>query len=175
MPSTPNTDLSFYIHKLSNHTDRISHAIYDRRALSDCSLTSLFVLDFLYEHPDQPICQRDIEDEFFINRATASKMLRLMEDKQLIRRTVSGQDRRLKTIELLDTRSRVPAQVRPHPRGHRDPTGSRPVPAGGQTVQVPVLQTARAPRMRRAAAANRLLAYDFPKIYPKGEKPYESK
>ena len=102
MPSTPNTDLSFYIHKLSNHTDRISHAIYDRRALSDCSLTSLFVLDFLYEHPDQPICQRDIEDEFFINRATASKMLRLMEDKQLIRRTVSGQDRRLKTIELLD-------------------------------------------------------------------------
>lgn len=29
-------------------------------------------------------------------------MLRLMEDKQLIRRTVSGQDRRLKTIELLD-------------------------------------------------------------------------
>ena len=102
MPSTPNTDLSFYIHKLSNHTDRISHAIYDRRALSDCSLTSLFVLDFLYEHPDQPICQRDIEDEFFINRATASKMLRLMEDKQLLRRTVSGQDRRLKTIELLD-------------------------------------------------------------------------
>ena len=109
MPSTPNTDLSFYIHKLSNHTDRISHAIYDRRALSDCSLTSLFVLDFLYEHPDQPICQRDIEDEFFINRATASKMLRLMEDKQLIRRTVSGQDRRLKTIELLDMRSSASA------------------------------------------------------------------
>ena len=29
--------------------------------------------------------------------------------------------------------------------------------------------------MRRAAAANRLFAYDFPEIYPKGEKPYESK
>ena len=43
-----NTDLSFYIHKLSNHTDRISHAIYNRKELNECSLTSLFVLDFLY-------------------------------------------------------------------------------------------------------------------------------
>lgn len=71
-----NTDLSFYIHKLSNHTDRISHAIYNRKELNECSLTSLFVLDFLYAHRDQRLCQRDIEDEFFINRATASKMLR---------------------------------------------------------------------------------------------------
>lgn len=44
--------------------------------LNECSLTSLFVLDFLYAHRDQRLCQRDIEDEFFINRATASKMLR---------------------------------------------------------------------------------------------------
>ena len=89
-----NTDLSFYIHKLSNHTDRISHAIYNRK--------DLFVLDFLYAHRDQRLCQRDIEDEFFINRATASKMLRLMEEKQLIRRTVSDEDKRSKTIELLE-------------------------------------------------------------------------
>lgn len=97
-----NTDLSFYIHKLSNHTDRISHAIYNRKELNECSLTSLFVLDFLYAHRDQRLCQRDIEDEFFINRATASKMLRLMEEKQLIRRTVSDEDKRSKTIELLE-------------------------------------------------------------------------
>lgn len=97
-----NTDLSFYIHKLNNHTDRISHAIYNRKELSECSLTSLFVLDFLYIHRDQTLCQRDIEDEFFINRATASKMLRLMEEKQLIRRTVSDTDKRSKNIELLE-------------------------------------------------------------------------
>lgn len=97
-----NTDLSFYIHKLSNHTDRISHALYNRKELNECSLMNLFVLDFLYAHADQTLCQRDVEDEFFINRATASKMLRLMEEKQLIRRTVSENDKRSKTIELLE-------------------------------------------------------------------------
>ena len=54
--------------------------IFPRRStpqeLNECSLSSLFVLDFLYAHRDQRLCQRDIEDEFFINRATASKMLR---------------------------------------------------------------------------------------------------
>lgn len=102
MPTNENTDLSFYIHKLSNHTERISHAIYNRRELSECSLTSLYVLDFLYAHRDQTLCQRDIEQEFFINRATASKMLRLMEEKQLIRRTVSDTDKRSKNVELLE-------------------------------------------------------------------------
>lgn len=97
-----NTDLSFYIHKLSNHTDRISHSLYNRKELSECSLMNLFVLDFLYAHGDQKLCQRDVEDEFFINRATASKMLRLMEEKKLIRRTVSAADKRTKHIELLE-------------------------------------------------------------------------
>ena len=115
-----NTDLSFYIHKLSNHTDRISHALYNRKELSECSLTSLFVLDFLYAHRDQALCQRDVEDEFFINRATASKMLRLMEEKQLIRRTVSDTDKRSKHIELLEKGLELQRKCGPIRQGTED-------------------------------------------------------
>ena len=44
--------------------------------------------------------QKDIEAEFFITRATASKMLTLMEEKKLIRRTSVERDGRYKKIEL---------------------------------------------------------------------------
>ena len=44
--------------------------------------------------------QRDVEEEFAINRATASKMLALMEEKGLIRRVSDDQDGRRKELRL---------------------------------------------------------------------------
>ena len=41
-------------------------------------------LGFLYCNKDKVICQKDIEQEFLISRATASKMLQSMEKKELI-------------------------------------------------------------------------------------------
>ena len=43
-----------------------------------------------------------MEAEFYINRATASKMLSLMEEKRLILRKSSDKDARLKKIVLLE-------------------------------------------------------------------------
>ncbi|MDD5969473.1 MAG: MarR family winged helix-turn-helix transcriptional regulator [Candidatus Fimousia sp.] len=62
---------------------------------------NMWISDFLYDNRETEIYQKDIEAEFFINRATASKMLALMEEKQLIRRIVSEKDARLKKMELL--------------------------------------------------------------------------
>ena len=62
---------------------------------------NMWVSDFLYDNRDREIYQKDVEKEFFINRATASKMLSLMEEKHLIRRTEATEDARLKRIELL--------------------------------------------------------------------------
>ena len=47
-------------------------------------------LGFLYCNKDKVICQKDIEQEFLISRATASKMLQSMEKKELIKRTKRG-------------------------------------------------------------------------------------
>lgn len=95
------TDISFYLKNLDNHIQRYLHSLYNRKAFQDCSLMNMWISDYLYDYREKDIYQKDIEAEFFINRATASKMLSLMEEKQLIRRTASKVDGRLKKIELL--------------------------------------------------------------------------
>ncbi|MBS6396651.1 MAG: hypothetical protein KH452_05820 [Clostridiales bacterium] len=98
----PNSDISFLIKKLDNHILRNIHALYDRREFQECSLMNMWVADFLFDMQQQErvIFQKDVEAEFSINRATASKMLSLMEKKKLIRRTSHPNDSRLKQIEL---------------------------------------------------------------------------
>ena len=62
----------------------------------------MWVADYLFDMNQQGrvVFQKDIEAEFSINRATASKMLSLMEKKHLIKRTNDVNDSRLKQIEL---------------------------------------------------------------------------
>lgn len=96
-----NTTVNFYLKKLNNQMQRYLYSLYQRKELQDCSLMNMWVCDYLYDRQGQDSFQKDIEAEFFINRATASKMLSLMEEKQLIRRMASDKDARLKKIELL--------------------------------------------------------------------------
>ena len=97
-----NTDISFLNKKLDNHIQRKIHALYNRKEFQECSLMNMWVADYLFhmELIKTPVFQKDIEAEFFINRATASKMLTLMGKKKLIKRTNYASDSRLKQIEL---------------------------------------------------------------------------
>lgn len=97
-----NTDISFLNKKLDNHIQRKIHALYNRKEFQECSLMNMWVVDYLFhmELSKTPVFQKDVEAEFFINRATASKMLALMEKKKLIRRITYTYDNRLKQIEL---------------------------------------------------------------------------
>ena len=94
-------DLIMLIKNMDNHIQRYLHSLYNRKEFQDCSLMNMWVSDFLYDNREKEVYQKDVEEEFFINRATASKMLSLMEEKQLIKRTESDHDARLKKIELL--------------------------------------------------------------------------
>ena len=93
--------LSYYLKKLDNQVQRCLYSLYRRKEFQDCSLLNMWVCDYLFDRPDRPTCQKDVEREFSINRATASKMLTLMEEKQLIRRELSPYDSRQKTLILL--------------------------------------------------------------------------
>ena len=97
-----NTDISFLNKKLDNHIQRKIHGLYNRKEFQECSLMNMWVADYLFhmELEEKPVFQKDVEAEFFINRATASKMLTLMEKKGLIRRMTSDTDSRLKQIKL---------------------------------------------------------------------------
>lgn len=98
--SIKNTDVSFYVKKLDNHIQRLMYSLYSRRKFQEYSLMNMWVVDFIYNQQDHDVFQKDVEAEFFINRATASKMLKLMEQKQLITRTNMNEDARLKKILL---------------------------------------------------------------------------
>lgn len=96
------SDISFLVKKLDNNIQRKIYALYNRKEFEECSLTNMWVTDYLFDMQQQEkvIFQKDIEAEFSINRATASKMLSLMEKKKLIKRTSYASDSRLKQIEL---------------------------------------------------------------------------
>lgn len=97
-----NQDVSLQIKKLDNQILRRIHSLYDRRKLQECTLQNMWVTDFLFhkEQQEEPVFQRDVEEEFAINRATASKMLALMEEKGLIRRVSDDRDGRRKELRL---------------------------------------------------------------------------
>ena len=60
------------------------------------------IIRYLAEHEDDPIYQRDLEREFGFTRSTASRVLQLMEQKNLINRKGVAHDARLKRVTLTD-------------------------------------------------------------------------
>ena len=60
----------------------------------------LFILEYLYQHQEQDVFQRDLEAEFHVRRSTVTGILEGMEKKGLIQRLSVEEDARLKRIIL---------------------------------------------------------------------------
>lgn len=65
--------------------------------------TNLFIIGYLYENRDKDVFQKDLEEKMNVRRSTISKVLQIMEAKDLIRREQVEQDGRLKKIVLTET------------------------------------------------------------------------
>ena len=61
-----------------------------------------WIIEYLYRHREEPVFQRDIEQEFSITRSTVTNILQLMERKGYIRRQSVPQDARLKQLVLTE-------------------------------------------------------------------------
>ncbi len=77
----------------------LSNLIYhklNRMTMERESLTihQCWILQHLADNPEKEIYQKDIERLFSIKRSTANQMLRTMESRGYIRRTVSDEDAR---------------------------------------------------------------------------------
>ena len=70
------------------------------------------IIRFLSEHEDRDVLQKDLEDEFGITRSTASRVLRLMEQKGFIERHSVPQDARLKKLVLTARGREISAVMR---------------------------------------------------------------
>ncbi|WP_225418513.1 MarR family winged helix-turn-helix transcriptional regulator [Loigolactobacillus iwatensis] len=62
--------------------------------------TQMAIIDYLNQHKDKEILQRDVEREFNIQRSTATVLLQRMEKRNFIRRKASVDDARQKSVQL---------------------------------------------------------------------------
>lgn len=62
--------------------------------------TNLFIIGYLYENRHREVYQKELEEKMNVRRSTISKVLQIMEDKQLIIKKQAEHDGRVKTIRL---------------------------------------------------------------------------
>ena len=86
----------------ANKTIRLAEASIPAEVRRGVTPVQSHIVGFLYHERDRVLYQRDVEAEFSINRATASKLLTAMERNGLIRRSAVAGDARLKRLELTD-------------------------------------------------------------------------
>ena len=92
-------DIGYEIRSMSN---LIKRKVYEINREDAQILTDMqgWILGFLWEHQDQDIFQRDLEEAFCVRRSTISRFLAAMEKQGLIQRISVPQDARLKKLVL---------------------------------------------------------------------------
>jgi len=91
------------LHRLDVAIGRRLHQMLAANCCEDVSTgTHCRIIRFLSEHEDRDIYQRDLEKEFGITRSTASRVLTLMEQKELVVRSGVQHDARLKKLTLTE-------------------------------------------------------------------------
>ena len=96
----------------ANKTTRLAEASIPAEVRRDVTRAQSHIVGFLYHNRDRALYQRDVEAEFSVNRATASKLLTAMERNGLIRRSAVAGDARLKRLELTDKALAHMGQIR---------------------------------------------------------------
>ena len=74
----------------------------EKENLRTLSVTNCMIIGFLARNQGREIYQKDIEKKFGITRSTASKVIKLMEEKQFVRRQKVPGDARLRKLELTE-------------------------------------------------------------------------
>ena len=85
------------IHNLTREIVRKSRPIQDKPPLTQLQAG---IMGYLFRHQEQPIYQKNIEEEFQVSRATATNTLQVMEKNGLITRSCMDKDARLKRIRM---------------------------------------------------------------------------
>ena len=85
------------IHNLTREIVRKSRPVQDKPPLTQLQAG---IMGYLFRHQEQPVYQKNIEEEFRVSRATATNTLQVMEKNGLITRSCMDKDARLKRIQI---------------------------------------------------------------------------
>lgn len=95
-------DIGLAVRKLSNLIKRDVERSKSRLGVDPLSGVNGWAIGYFYENRERDVFQKDFETAFSIRRSTASKILKTMEQKNLIARVSVDYDARLKKIILTD-------------------------------------------------------------------------
>ena len=82
----------------------------------DLTGNQMAIIDFITNHANHEVFQRDIEHEFEIQRSTTTVLLQRMEKKGLIERHTSSKDARQKAVVLTDKAVKIASACQSHLR-----------------------------------------------------------
>ncbi|WP_300560546.1 MarR family winged helix-turn-helix transcriptional regulator [Companilactobacillus sp.] len=77
--------------------------VFEQSGVETISYSSFSVLEYLETHQDSNVFQKDIERALSVNRATASKMIKLLTKKGYVSQKTFSEDARYKLLFLTDT------------------------------------------------------------------------
>ncbi|MCH4010040.1 MarR family winged helix-turn-helix transcriptional regulator [Companilactobacillus sp.] len=77
--------------------------VFAQSGVETISYSSFSVLEYLETHQDSNVFQKDIERALSVNRATASKMIKLLTKKGYVSQKPFSEDARYKLLFLTDT------------------------------------------------------------------------
>lgn len=97
------------INRLSNHIRSRSNLIQKRIGITGVQGNILYYI--LMESQIRTIYQRDIEKEFSLKAPTVTEILKILEQKELIRREVDKEDTRRKKIIFSDKASKIKDEI----------------------------------------------------------------
>ncbi|NLA78264.1 MAG: MarR family transcriptional regulator [Erysipelothrix sp.] len=87
---------------LSNLINRYITNMSNFQKAQQATSSNTWIIAYLIRNKDQDVFQKDLEKAFSITRSTTSKVIKLMEQKELIKREPVTYDRRLKKLILTD-------------------------------------------------------------------------
>lgn len=90
------------LRSLNNLIRRYFEFASHRKEIETVTGNNGWIIRYLAENKDKDVYQKDLEEQFTVTRSTTSKVLRLMEQKGLIRRQAVNRDARLKKIVLTE-------------------------------------------------------------------------
>lgn len=93
-------DIGKELHSLDNLVRRHMENKGVKRKVDAITGTNGWIIGYMANHCEEDIYQKDLERTFTITRSTASKVIRLMEQKGLVTRFSVPHDARLKKLEL---------------------------------------------------------------------------
>lgn len=100
------------LHRLDNGIRRYMEKHSELRDEKDLSGVNGCIIRYLSVNEERDVYQKDVEKAFGITRSTASRVLTLMEEKNLIRRQNVEKDGRLRKIVLTERSQKMSQQMR---------------------------------------------------------------